>query len=91
MVVTNGATLTIDQEVTVSQGVTITVDAGSRLELVNGGLTGQDVNSHLQLYTNSSVSLDTSAISGMGTLRVIFVSAVNETISVNATVQNDTV
>ena len=90
MVVTNGATLTIDQEVTVSQGVTITVDAGSRLELVNGGLTGEDVNSHLQLYTNSSVSLDTSAISGMGTLRVIFVSAVNETISVNATVQNDT-
>ena len=90
MVVTNGATLVIDQEVSVSQGVTITINDGSRLELVNGGLTGQDVNSHLQLYTDSSVSLDTSALSGMGTLRVIFVSAVNETISVNATVQNVT-
>lgn len=90
LTIESGATLVIDSDVSVSQGVTIQIDDGARLELVDSNLSGQDVNSHLQLYTNSSIAIDTSAFDGQGTLRVLFVTAVNESISVNATVQDTT-
>ena len=90
LTIESGATLVIDQDVSVSQGVTIQIDDGARLELVDANLSGQDVNSHLKLYTNSSVSIDTSEFTGQGTLRIHFVTAVNQSISVNATVQDTT-
>ena len=71
VVVANDATLTINGNITVSEGSSITVQEGGVLDLY-GELTGENLNAALRVDNASIIHADFGSLSGSGELIINF-------------------
>ncbi len=90
VLVKNGATLTIDADMTVGPNNAITVEDGGQL-ILNGSLTGEDINSALSLTNNSQFHLNFGDLAETGTIQFNFEETVSTSAMMNITVGDQTV
>ena len=90
VLVKNGATLTIDADITVGPNNAITVEDGGQL-IVSGSLTGEDISSALTLTNTSQLHLNFGDLAETGTLQINFEETVPTSAMMNVTVGDQTV
>ena len=90
VLVKNGATLTIDADMTVGPNNAITVEDGGQL-IVTGSLTGEDINSALTLTNSSQLHLNFGDLAETGTIQFNFQETVSTSAMMNITVGDQTV
>ena len=71
VIVSNGATLTVNGDITISDGSSITVQEGGVLDLY-GGLNGENLNAALRVDNGSIIHADFGSLSGSGELIINF-------------------
>jgi hypothetical protein len=90
VLVKNGATLTIDADMTVGPNNAITVEDGGQL-ILTGSLTGEDINSALTLTNSSQLHLNFGDLAETGTIQFNFQETVSTSAMMNITVGDQTV
>ena len=90
VLVQNGATLTIDADMTVGPNNAITVEDGGQL-ILTGSLTGEDINSALTLTNSSQLHLNFGDLAETGTIQFNFQETVSTSAMMNITVGDQTV
>ena len=90
VLVKNGATLTIDADMTVGPNNAITVEDGGQL-ILTGSLTGEDINSALTLTNSSKLHLNFGDLAETGTIQFNFQETVSTSAMMNITVGDQTV
>ena len=90
VLVKNGATLTIDADMTVGPNNAITVEDGGQL-ILTGSLTGEDINSALTLTNSSQLHLNFCDLAETGTIQFNFQETVSTSAMMNITVGDQTV
>ena len=90
VLVKNGATLTIDADMTVGPNNAITVEDGGQL-ILTGSLTGEDINSALTLTNSSQLHLNFGDLAETGTIQFNFQETVSTPAMMNITVGDQTV
>ena len=71
VIVSNGATLTVNGNITISDGSSISVQEGGALDLY-GGLIGENLNAALRVDNGSIIHADFGSLSGTGELIINF-------------------
>jgi hypothetical protein len=84
VLVKNGATLTIDADMTVGPNNAITVEDGGQL-ILTGSLTGEDINSALTLTNSSQLHLNFGDLAETGTIQFNFQETVSTSAMMNIT------
>ena len=90
VLVKNGATLTIDADMTVGPNNAITVEDGGQL-ILTGSLTGEDINSALTLTNSSQLHFNFGDLAETGTIQFNFQETVSTSAMMNITVGDQTV
>ncbi|MAV43875.1 MAG: hypothetical protein CMA30_05290 [Euryarchaeota archaeon] len=89
VIVSNGATLTVNGDITISDGSSITVQEGGVLDLY-GGLNGENLNAALRVDNGSIIHADFGSLSGSGELIINFdlYTTQNCNVTINGVVTN---
>jgi len=89
LMVTDGASLFVDESTTVNAGVTITVATGASLTL-NGDLMGSNLDAGLLVYNATELHLDFGDLSETGQVRINLDHVIPETAMFNITIGDET-